>query len=144
MTGKRTVEIAEHAGFCFGVTRAVEALENAVKNIPEGGEVSTLGSLIHNESFTRSLEARGIFSVSSEEAIQKAEAASKEHPFALIIRAHGIPLSTEKRLQEISMRNPHFTLVDCTCPFVKKVQNVWDFGVKARNISRTEPRELDN
>ena len=124
MTDKRTVEIAEHAGFCFGVTRAVEALENAVKNIPAGGEVSTLGSLIHNESFTRSLEARGIFSVSGEEAIQKAEAASKEHPFALIIRAHGIPLSTEKRLQEISAENSHFTLVDCTCPFVKKVQNV--------------------
>ena len=123
MTGKRTVEIAEHAGFCFGVIRAVEALENAVKNLPSGGAVATLGSLIHNESYTRSLEARGIFSVSTEEAIQKAESASKEHPFALIIRAHGIPISTEKRLQEISAWNSHFVLVDCTCPFVKKVQN---------------------
>ena len=49
MSFSKKIEVAEHAGFCFGVKRAVEALEEAVKNLPAGGTVSTLGPLIHNE-----------------------------------------------------------------------------------------------
>ncbi len=124
MTGKRTVEVALHAGFCFGVKRAVEALENAVKDLPTGGQIATLGPLIHNESYIRSLEARGIFSIGEEDAIKRAGEASSKRPFVLIIRAHGVLLTTEKKLQEIAEKNPHFTLVDCTCPFVQKLQKV--------------------
>ena len=124
MTGKRTVEIAEHAGFCFGVKRAVAALEAAVENLPRGGTVATLGPLIHNESYLRTLAARGIFAIDEEEALKKAEVATAQKPFALIVRAHGIPLCVEQKLCEIAAKNPHFTLVDCTCPFVQKVQKV--------------------
>ena len=124
MTDARTVEIAQHAGFCFGVKRAVEALEKVVQTLPEGGMISTLGHLIHNESYVRSLEARGIFSVSEEEAIQSAEQATKDQPFVLIIRAHGVPLCMQQKLEDIAAQNPYFTLVDCTCPFVQKLQKV--------------------
>ena len=124
MTDARTVEIAQYAGFCFGVKRAVEALEKVVQTLPEGGMISTLGHLIHNESYVRSLEARGIFSVSEEEAIQSAEQATKDQPFVLIIRAHGVPLCMQQKLEDIAAQNPHFTLVDCTCPFVQKLQKV--------------------
>ena len=124
MSNSRTVEIAPHAGFCFGVKRAVEALENIVKNLPTGGKVCTLGPLIHNESYICTLESRGIFAIGEAEAIQRAEQASGEHPFALIIRAHGILWDTEKKLQEIAARNPHFILVDSTCPFVQRLQKV--------------------
>ena len=124
MSFDRTVEIAPHAGFCFGVKRAVEALENAIKNLPPKGTVCTLGPLIHNESYVRSLEARGVFAIAEEEAVKRAEQATQESPFILIVRAHGILLDAEKILQKIVAQNPHFTLVDCTCPFVKKVQKV--------------------
>ena len=124
MTGTRTVEIAEHAGFCFGVKRAVEALEKTAHQMPSGGEVATLGHLIHNESFVRSLEGRGIHSVTDEQALQKAENATLQKPFALIIRAHGIPYSIQQKLEDIAAKNPHFTLVDCTCPFVQKLQKI--------------------
>ena len=124
MTGTRTVEIAEHAGFCFGVRRAVEALEKTAHQMPSGGEVATLGHLIHNESFVRSLEGRGIHSVTDEQALQKAENATLQKPFALIIRAHGIPYSIQQKLEDIATKNPHFTLVDCTCPFVQKLQKI--------------------
>ncbi|MBE6565522.1 MAG: 4-hydroxy-3-methylbut-2-enyl diphosphate reductase [Ruminococcaceae bacterium] len=124
MTGTRTVEIAPHAGFCFGVKRAVETLEDAMKKLPEGGKIATLGPLIHNESYIRSLEARSIISVNEDEAAKRAEEATEAHPFVLIIRAHGISLSVEKNLQTIAKQNPHFTLVDCTCPFVKKIHRI--------------------
>ena len=124
MSSARTVEIAPHAGFCFGVKRAAEALENALKNLPAGGSLCTLGALIHNETYIRSLEARGIFSIDEKEAEKRAGEATGEHPFTLIIRAHGIPLEVEESLLKISAQNPHFTLVDCTCPFVKKIQKI--------------------
>ena len=144
MSVSRTVEIAEHAGFCFGVKRAAQALEDAVKNLPSGGAVCTLGPLIHNESYIRSLESRGIFSVNEEEAVKRAEEASATHPFVLIIRAHGILIETEKKLHRIAAQNPHFTLVDATCPFVKKIQKIAEdcdpksdiffFSVTSRNF----------
>ena len=124
MSGSRTIEIAPHAGFCFGVKRAAEALENVVQTLAGKGEVCTLGPLIHNESYISSLEARGIFAIDEGEALKRAEQANEEHPFALIIRAHGTLFEVEKRLQELAAKNPHFTLVDATCPFVKKIQKI--------------------
>ncbi|MBE6698947.1 MAG: 4-hydroxy-3-methylbut-2-enyl diphosphate reductase [Ruminococcaceae bacterium] len=117
----RTVEIAPHAGFCFGVRRAVEALEKAMREATPNATIATLGPIIHNEAYVQSLQARGIMALSEEEAQKRAEEASPNHPFVLIIRAHGIPQNTEKRLQEIAENNPYFTLLDCTCPFVKKI-----------------------
>ena len=119
-----SIRVAQSAGFCFGVKRAVEALERVAKNLPAGGTVSTLGPLIHNEGYVRSQEERGIFAIDEVEAIKRAEQASAAHSFALIIRAHGILLETEEKLREIAAKNPHFTMVDCTCPFVQKVQKI--------------------
>ena len=47
--------LAKHAGFCFGVKRAVDAVESNI-----GEKMATLGPLIHNQHVVRSLEARGI------------------------------------------------------------------------------------
>ena len=124
MMSGRTVEIAPHAGFCFGVQRAVEALEKAVLQAPPKATVATLGFLIHNEAYVQSLMERGIVAVDENEAQIRAEKASKEHPFVLIVRAHGIPENIEKSLQEIAANNPHFTFFDCTCPFVKKIHRL--------------------
>ncbi len=124
MITERTVEIAPHAGFCFGVRRAVEVLEKQVTLMPKNGQIATLGSLIHNESYVRSLEERGIVAMREEQALKMAEKSSAEHPFVLIIRAHGIPLPLWERLSAIAANNTHFTLVDCTCPFVQKLRRI--------------------
>ena len=124
MTPGRIVEIAPHAGFCFGVKKAVETLEKVVSESSPQTVVSTLGHIIHNEAYVQSLQERGIASVDETEAQKRAEKASCESPFALIVRAHGIPANVEKRLLEIAQNNPYFTLVDCTCPFVKKIHRI--------------------
>ena len=124
MTNKRTVKIASHAGFCFGVKRAAETLENALRSIPAGGRIATLGPLIHNESYVRSLEARGVFAMQYEEALVAAKNANAKSPFTLLIRAHGIPIEEEANFFEISQFNPYFNLLDCTCPFVEKIQRI--------------------
>ena len=124
MMSGRTVEIAPHAGFCFGVTRAVQTLEEAIKNASSDTTVAMLGAIIHNEAYVQSLVARGVLILDEQEAEKRAGEASKEHPFVLLIRAHGILQSTENRLLDIAASNPSFTLLDCTCPFVKKIHHI--------------------
>ncbi len=51
------VIVAEHAGFCFGVRRAIEVVTKAVET---GGELATLGPLIHNPQEVERLESTGV------------------------------------------------------------------------------------
>ena len=44
------ITVAANAGFCFGVRRATDSLENALRAAAPGETVATLGHLIHNES----------------------------------------------------------------------------------------------
>ena len=63
----RTVIVAETAGFCFGVSRAVELVEEAVK---AGGRVATLGPIIHNRHVVAHFEALGVRELSAPEQAQ--------------------------------------------------------------------------
>ena len=55
---------AEHSGFCFGVKQAIEKTEEQIKKykLHDGGNtrIYTCGQLIHNQSVTDSLAARGV------------------------------------------------------------------------------------
>ena len=55
--------VAESAGFCFGVGRAVKMAEEASTDTP----IYTLGKLVHNERVTRDLEERKVFVINSPE-----------------------------------------------------------------------------
>ena len=50
-----SIRIAESAGFCFGVSRAVVTVEKAAA---EGKKVVTLGPIIHNRLVVDKFEAR--------------------------------------------------------------------------------------
>lgn len=96
--------VGKHAGFCFGVKRAVDmAFEYADK-----GPCCTLGPLIHNPQVVGLLQARGVH------AIEKAEQVC---PGAtVIIRSHGVGPEVVASLEE---RGLH--VVDATCPHVSRV-----------------------
>ena len=59
----RTVTVSENAGFCFGVKRATDCLEDALKQAKSGERIYTLGHLIHNETYNESLRQRGVESI---------------------------------------------------------------------------------
>ena len=69
--------LAKNAGFCFGVKRAVDAVE---KNLDKN--IVTLGPLIHNENVIQSLEARGVRCVDSLDEVDEGE--------TVVIRSHGV------------------------------------------------------
>lgn len=113
------VVTAEHAGFCFGVQRAVEEAEKCAENA--GTKVFTYGPLIHNESVIRDLEKKGIFAVETDilESLAENPELPQKQPNPILIRAHGVGRETECRLRE-----QYETVIDATCPFVKKIHKI--------------------
>ncbi|MGA1846237.1 4-hydroxy-3-methylbut-2-enyl diphosphate reductase [Deferribacter abyssi] len=95
---------AEHAGFCFGVERAVGIVENASAKYEN---VVTLGPIIHNPQLVNKLKEKGVFPVKSTNEVDK------KH--TVIIRSHGITKNNYIALKEKSVN-----LIDATCPFVIK------------------------
>ena len=114
--------VAKHAGFCFGVKRATDTVE---AEIARGGRrIYTLGHLIHNPVYLKRLEEQGVYSVTLDEVEKIAADATEQEPAVLFLRAHGVPRETEKRLEELCEIYPHFSYVDCTCPYVKKIHRI--------------------
>lgn len=105
------VIVAKTAGFCFGVERAVEQV---YRQIEEGKKpIYTYGPIIHNEEVVRSLAERGVQIVDSEEELGKLREGT------VIIRSHGVP----RRIYEL-IRKQGLSLVDATCPYVKKIHRI--------------------
>ncbi len=116
-----SVTVASLAGFCFGVSRAVETVEDAIKN---GGTVYTLGKLIHNPGFIRDLESRGVKIIDADGIEAAASAACEGSPAVICTRAHGITAELDAKLSALAAANPHFKVHDCTCPYVKKIHKI--------------------
>jgi 4-hydroxy-3-methylbut-2-enyl diphosphate reductase len=98
------VRVAKSAGFCFGVKRAVE-LANV--EAEREGPLYTYGPIIHNEEVVRELEAKGV-----EELLVQPRG-------RVIIRSHGVARAVAKQIEDAG-----FTLLDATCPFVKKIHKI--------------------
>ena len=100
--------LAETAGFCMGVRRAVDTtmalVEKGEKNI------FTFGPLIHNPQVLKILQGQGV------NILQKIPA---KIDGTVIIRAHGIPPIKKKELAAAGA-----LVVDATCPRVLKVQAI--------------------
>jgi (E)-4-hydroxy-3-methyl-but-2-enyl pyrophosphate reductase len=102
------VLLADEYGFCFGVERAVEMVEEAVA---AGETVRSLGPLIHNKQEMQRLAHDGVTAINEPVQIQRGETA--------VIRAHGVTPSVQKELEEKASK-----VVDATCPFVTRVQRL--------------------
>ena len=115
---------AKNAGVCFGVKRATESLEQMIETSSPSHRIFTLGALIHNDTYNAMLKERGISVTSIEQAEELAKSATANSPVTLFIRAHGIEKQDEELLASLSERYQHFSYVDCTCPFVKKIHEI--------------------
>ena len=108
----KKVLLAENSGFCFGVKQAIEKTEEQIKIKEKGGisgNIYTCGPLIHNRLVTDDLAARGVGIINS-----VAEASQGD---VIIVRSHG-----ERRNFFEEAQSAGITVVDATCPFVKKIQ----------------------
>ena len=118
--------IAEHSGFCFGVKRAADRIEQKLGDRVDGEKIYTLGKLIHNDTYIAKLASRGAVAISEDDLSNIISSASASSPTTLFIRAHGISKQVEAKLNAASILNPFFKYIDCTCPYVKKIHRIAD------------------
>jgi len=99
--------VAQHAGFCFGVERAVKIVKSAAE---EYKNLYTLGPIIHNPQLVNELKTKGVDIAESTEFIKDGA--------TVVLRSHGV----EKRERELlEQKNIH--IVDATCPYVNKAHS---------------------
>ena len=99
-----SITVAQTAGFCFGVRRALELTQKSAADRP----TCTLGELIHNRQVVEELAGQGVA------AIERPEDAPAGT--AVVLRSHGVGPAVYAALQ--AQGNP---IVDATCPFVKRI-----------------------
>lgn len=108
---KRKVIIAPNAGFCEGVKRAVDLATKAIELNKNSTKIYSLGRLVHNSFVVEEFKKLGLSQVNSLDEISE--------PGYLIISAHGVA----PKIYEEAKKKP-LTLIDTTCPWVKKVQEL--------------------
>ena len=102
-----SIIVAKSAGFCFGVSRAIEKLNEEAKLSP----ISTLGPIIHNDDVVNRLSQKGVNAIDSIDKLEKGK--------RLAIRTHGVGKSTVDAIEQADIE-----YLDLTCPFVKKIHKI--------------------
>ncbi|MFA5231874.1 MAG: 4-hydroxy-3-methylbut-2-enyl diphosphate reductase [Candidatus Omnitrophota bacterium] len=101
------VNLANSAGFCFGVRRAINiAIETAKTNQP----VFMLGDIVHNEEVVKKIQESGI---------KKTNRLCAGKGKTLLIRAHGCSKKTLRRAKKLG-----YSIIDATCPMVKEIHAI--------------------
>ena len=112
-----TVDIDSNSGFCAGVIRAIgkaeEYLQAGKEASEEGKRLYSLGAIVHNDAELGRLVNQGLVTIDKED-LEEMIAAPGE---VLLIRAHGEPPQTYEKAESLG-----FSIIDCTCPVVLKLQ----------------------
>ena len=110
----REILTAANSGFCFGVKQAIEKTEEEIRRKAESsspGRIYTWGPLIHNKTVTDGLREKGVSILDSLESVRPED--------VIIVRSHG---ETKEFFENARARN--CKIIDATCPFVKKIQQL--------------------
>jgi len=107
---KPEIILADSAGFCFGVRRAVKLIEEELEGCKE---IYSLGEIIHNRIFVAGLEKRGV------KIIEPEDLSSLPENSRVFIRTHGV----EKNVYGV-LESKKLKFTDATCPYVKKTHTI--------------------
>lgn len=105
---KTNISIAKTAGFCFGVDRAVNLVNEL---IAQNKKVCTLGPIIHNPQLVEKLKNQGVVIINEPKEVPEG--------YTVVIRSHGV----KKEVYDYFREN-NIDFVDATCPFVAKIHKL--------------------
>ena len=108
------VKVAETAGFCFGVQRAIDKVYELIGKSEK--PIFTLGPIIHNEEVVEDLASKGVQVISEKDIDAPSE---KLRSGIVVIRSHGVGKPIYDKLKEKGI-----SYVDVTCPFVLKIHRI--------------------
>lgn len=102
------VTVAESAGFCFGVDRAVKMVYSELE---KNTKVATLGPIIHNQDVVNDMKAKGARIINSVDELESDE--------TVVIRSHGVGREIYEQIAAKGNR-----MLDATCPFVSRIHKI--------------------
>ena len=112
------VRLAESAGFCYGVERAVNAVYDEVEK--KSGKIYTYGPIVHNDIVVNELASRGVEVIENLDELQTMSDKGELRDTTVIIRAHGVG----KNVTDLfNSEKCGARVIDATCPFVKKIHD---------------------
>ena len=117
------VKLSNYSGFCPGVKRADEKIHQLIKDDSDK-IIYTLGKLIHNRLYNEELSDKGVNVINVENAEEILKKSNKET--VIVVRTHGITKEENEYLLSLTKTYPHLTLVDMTCPYVKRIHKIAD------------------
>lgn len=113
-----TIELAKNAGFCGGVKRAIQMVEDNLDKLPQ--PIRMYGNLVHNEQVMDRLKEQGVQVVKDLEGISGG---------SVIFTAHGTSQNNKQRAEQNKAR-----VIDTVCPKVaymhELIQGLWDKGYR--------------
>lgn len=129
----KEVILAENAGFCFGVKRAVDTSLEAKKSSKEN--IYTFGPLVHNKNVINKLNGEGIYEV-NDEGLQKVSSED-----TIVIRSHGVAPQLMKKIKDTGAH-----VIDATCPYVtaihKNIKKYYDLGYQIVIVGDEKHQEV--
>ena len=111
----KNVVLAKSAGFCFGVKRAVNMVYDEIDKAEGNTPIYTYGPIIHNDEVVKDFASKGVTLV--KELAELADLPKGK----IIVRSHGISRAEYEEMEQYG-----FTVVDATCPFVRKIHKIVD------------------
>ena len=121
--------LAEPRGFCAGVTRAVQSLEDAVEQF--GTPIYVYHEIVHNTWIVEDFRRKGVIFVDTVDEVPKGS--------RLMFSAHGV----SPEIREIAKKRSLKT-IDATCPLVKKVHDcAFDYALKGYKVILIGHRDHD-
>ena len=111
----KNVVLAKSAGFCFGVKRAVNMVYEEIEKSEANTPIYTYGPIIHNDEVVKDFASKGVTLV--KELSELANLPKGK----IIVRSHGISRAEYEEMEQYG-----FTVVDATCPFVRKIHKIVD------------------
>ena len=116
------ITLSKYSGFCPGVRHADNIVRDLISNHPES-RICTLGDLIHNSIYVNDLRSRGVRSITLPE-VESVYFEDSNRPMIVVIRTHGVTKETFAYLRDFSHEHSNFSIVDATCPSVKKIHRI--------------------
>ncbi|MBE6631687.1 MAG: bifunctional 4-hydroxy-3-methylbut-2-enyl diphosphate reductase/30S ribosomal protein S1 [Ruminococcaceae bacterium] len=116
--------VAKSAGFCFGVERAVNTVRDILDREPEKTKIYSLGNLIHNPHIINEFSSKGVKVIEASDIRNIYENSNEENRSIIVIRTHGISKELNDEINAYSEKNKYFSVIDCTCPYVKKIHKI--------------------
>lgn len=101
------ITVSKRAGFCFGVKRAVDLLDETIE---KDSTVYTYGELIHNDQFLEKYKEKGVQLIDDLAVIDSG---------TVVIRSHGVSKDVYDLIEEKGLK-----MVDATCPYVLKIHKM--------------------